>query len=81
MSEQFNCEVPPEINQTMSCAKHEIELINEYRTRLIADIVTGKIDARDIEVEDIDDGAIIEDNGIEDDDKAFAEGAEGDDDA
>ncbi len=65
----------------MSCAKHEIELINEYRTRLIADIVTGKIDARDIEVEDIDDGAIIEDNGIEDDDKAFAEGAEGDDDA
>ena len=28
-------------------AHHEIELLREYRTRLIADVVTGKLDVRD----------------------------------
>ncbi len=27
--------------------KHEINLIREYRTRLIADVVTGKLDVRE----------------------------------
>jgi len=27
--------------------QHEIELIQEYRTRLISDVVTGKVDVRD----------------------------------
>jgi type I restriction enzyme S subunit len=27
--------------------KREIELLNEYRTRLIADVVTGKLDVRE----------------------------------
>lgn len=31
----------------------EIKIIQEYRTRLISDVVTGKIDVRGIEVEDI----------------------------
>lgn len=26
---------------------HEIELLREYRTRLVADVVTGKLDVRD----------------------------------
>ena len=29
-------------------ASHEIELLNEYRTRLIADVVTGKLDVREV---------------------------------
>ena len=28
-------------------AQHEIDLLNEYRTRLIADVVTGKLDVRE----------------------------------
>ena len=28
-------------------ARHEIELLREYRTRLIADVVTGKLDVRE----------------------------------
>ncbi len=30
--------------------KREIELLTEYRTRMISDVVTGKVDVRDIEV-------------------------------
>ena len=29
---------------------HEIKLLTEYRTRLISDVVTGKVDVRDIEI-------------------------------
>ena len=29
-------------------ARHEIELLREYRTRLIADVVTGKLDVREV---------------------------------
>ncbi|MHB9130365.1 MAG: restriction endonuclease subunit S [Armatimonadota bacterium] len=32
--------------------KREIDLIREYRTRLIADVVTGKLDVRDVELPD-----------------------------
>jgi type I restriction enzyme S subunit len=34
------------LNKAISRAKREIDLIREYRTRLIADVVTGKIDVR-----------------------------------
>jgi len=34
------------IDTAVSRAKREIELLNEYRTRLIADVVTGKLDVR-----------------------------------
>ena len=30
--------------------QNEIELLYEYRTRLISDLVTGKVDVRDIEI-------------------------------
>ena len=35
-------------NQSESCAYHRraIELLKEFRTRLIADVVTGKLDVR-----------------------------------
>lgn len=42
-------------------AEKEIELIQEYRTRLISDVVTGKVDVRDIKVEDIEEDELTED--------------------
>ena len=38
-------------DDAISRAKHQIDLMNEYRTRLIADIVTGQLDVRDVAVE------------------------------
>lgn len=35
-----------DVQQLIDCANREIELIREYRTRLIADVVTGKVDVR-----------------------------------
>jgi type I restriction enzyme S subunit len=33
-------------NDSIERAQHEIQLVREYRTRLIADVVTGKLDVR-----------------------------------
>lgn len=41
------------IDKRISIAEKEIDLIIEYRTRLISDVVTGKIDVRGIEVDDV----------------------------
>jgi type I restriction enzyme S subunit len=41
------------IDQTITRAEREIELMREYRTRLISDVVTGQVDVRDIKVPDI----------------------------
>lgn len=38
------------IDATVARAEREIELIGEYRTRLIADVVTGQVDVRHIKV-------------------------------
>lgn len=35
------------VNSTIYRTKQEISLLNEYRTRLIADVVTGKLDVRE----------------------------------
>lgn len=35
------------LRDTISRVRHEIELLREYRTRLIADVVTGKLDVRE----------------------------------
>jgi type I restriction enzyme S subunit len=42
-----------EIDQAIARAEREIELIREYRTRLISDVVTGQMDVRDIEVPEV----------------------------
>lgn len=42
-----------EIDAAIKQANREIELIREYQTRLIADVVTGKVDVRDIPVESV----------------------------
>jgi len=36
-----------DLNRTIETAKREIELLREYRIRLIADVVTGKLDVRE----------------------------------
>ena len=35
------------IDDAITRARRQIELLREYRTRLIADVVTGKLDVRD----------------------------------
>ena len=35
-----------EIERANSCLERELELLREYRTRLVADVVTGKLDVR-----------------------------------
>ena len=41
------------LDQSISKADREIELMREYRARLIADVVTGQVDVRGIEVPEI----------------------------
>ncbi|RWX45744.1 type I restriction enzyme, S subunit [Candidatus Electrothrix aarhusensis] len=38
------------IDQTITRTEREIELIQEYRTRLVSDVVTGKIDVRSVAI-------------------------------
>ena len=44
-------EVSAHIDASMELAHRQVSLIGEYRTRLIADVVTGQIDVRDAVVE------------------------------
>ena len=43
------------IDSAIARARRQIELIEEYRTRLIADVVTGKLDVRDAATQLLDD--------------------------
>jgi len=36
------------LDTTITRAQREIDLLTEYRTRLIADVVTGKVDVREV---------------------------------
>ena len=40
-------EATAHIDTTIARARRQIELMEEYRTRLIADVVTGKMDVRE----------------------------------
>ena len=37
-----------DLNTAISRLEREIELLREYRTRLVADVVTGKLDVREV---------------------------------
>jgi type I restriction enzyme S subunit len=39
------------IDRSMATIRYEISLLREYRTRLIADVVTGKLDVRNVKCE------------------------------
>ena len=43
-----------DIGAEIARAHHEISLLQEYRTRLIADVVTGKLDVRMVELPELD---------------------------
>ncbi len=63
--------------------KSELAKINEYRERLIADIVTGKLDVRHIELPALDENTSLEDIDLSDDvletdDAELMEGADAD---
>ena len=51
----------------MSKAHREINLIREYRTRLIADVVTGKLEVRGLAPETIEAGPDELGEGFDDD--------------
>lgn len=42
------------IDKAIDILKKEIDLITEYRISLISDVVTGKVDVRNIEIQDVD---------------------------
>ena len=44
---QYVDRVSTRVDATIKRARHQIELVEEYRTRLIADAVTGKLDVRE----------------------------------
>lgn len=52
------------IDQAIARAEREIELMREYRTRLISDVVTGQVDVRGVEVLEIagDDSAEVDES-------------------
>lgn len=62
---------------TISQAGNQIDLIREYRTRLIADVVTGKVDVRDLAFdmpEAFDDDDLLDvDDEVYDEDDVFEE--------
>lgn len=72
------------INQTIEKTKAEISLVLEYRESLIADVVTGKLDVRHIEIAaPADEPAVDEDDTLDEeleaDDAEVMEGADADD--
>ena len=54
------------IDKAIARARRQIELVNEYRTRLIADVVTGKLDVRDAaaQLPEEDESEPLDDNGV-----------------
>ncbi len=68
------------LNNAIDRTRREIELLREYRTRLIADVVTGKLDVREAAArlpEELDEPDLMEDEIEEqDEDKEETDGAD-----
>lgn len=67
-----------DINRSVMTITAEIDLIREYRTRLVADVVTGQIDVRNVELPDFEDhlmesNADLSDEELEDSDEILEE--------
>lgn len=65
------------IDVAVSRLEREIELLREYRTRLVADVVTGKLDVRDAaaRLPDQETEADVDIDGIEAEDELSEEAA------
>ena len=60
-------EATADIDRTLGRARRQIDLVHEYRTRLIADVVTGKLDVRHVAAQlpdEADDQDPIEEGGL-----------------
>lgn len=62
-----------DLNAAKVKALREIDLIREYRTRLISDVVTGKLDVRGVELPAMDEAETLEDINTVDDIETEAE--------
>jgi len=58
------------IDRAVTQARREIALIREYRTRLVADVVTGRLDVRGVALSALDEGEPLDDLDINDDAEA-----------
>jgi type I restriction enzyme, S subunit len=64
------------IDSSITTTQKQIDLILEYRTRLITDVVTGNVDVRNIKVNLNQEGKLIKDNNIQGDIDEVLEGEE-----
>jgi type I restriction enzyme S subunit len=57
-----------ELNEVIEKTLAEIDLIREYRSRLVADVVTGQLDVRHLDLPDVDAQleALVDDTALED---------------
>lgn len=58
------------IDRGIDGLEREIELLSEYRNRLVSDVVTGKVDVRSVIVEDVEEESF---EGIQDDEDTIEE--------
>jgi len=61
---RFLDEATADINKAIARAQREIDLLREYRTRLIADVVAGKLDVRGVELPKLDETEMVGDREI-----------------
>lgn len=57
--EEIECKTSG-LDRSISNVKREISLLHEYRTRLISDVVTGKLDVRGIDLPAEEDADLLE---------------------
>lgn len=55
-----------ELNLAIGRARKEVELIREYRARLVADVVTGKLDVRDVVLPKLEEALKLDAEDLED---------------
>ncbi len=68
-------EATADINSAIARANREIELLKEYRTRLIADVVTGKLDVREAAaaLPEEEEEEVLEEDELTEEDEEFEE--------
>lgn len=66
------------IDKTIDRTEREIELIQEYRTRLVSDVVTGKVDVRSVDIPEFEpvEADLEVQDGEESEDELITEGEE-----
>ena len=64
--------VQRQVGEAKDGVRREVSLLREFRTRLIADVVTGKLDVREVAAHLPDEEAAVdEDDDLREDDPAF----------